>query len=376
MQANKQMVVILSLAMTLGVQSAVRAKDVKSIEMPVFYVTDRQRDGGNSDPQYNCKRRYAEGVELGQCQVAVPSTSDAREHYNLGWRNKTQRQNKIIVDNVKSQYREPAGFYEDVLAKLRNADRVILFVHGYNNGMDVALQRAADFGLSFGAPVIAYCWPSNEKTLHYIKDECNAEWSLLHFRRFLADLENAVGDQTKIMIVGHSMGNRLLMWALNARAELNQAKNVSTPKFCDLVLTSPDIDSGTFNNYAANVCSSATESWILISAKDKALGLSRRVHGRARLGTSTVDNVDVDWRRPPEIPGLKTVEFTAMDKGFIGHSIQTDLIKKLALKGVENKEADPIKLKLETDGHYQWYRVLSGKEKRKLETAAAGGSKP
>lgn len=348
---------------------SVVSKEIKAIEMPVFYVTDRQREGGNLDPAYNCKRRYAEGVEYGQCQVTVPSRNDASGHYNLGWRNKTLKTDKSVTSEIKSEYREPMMFFEEMLAKLRNADRVVLFVHGYNNGIDIAMQRAADLGLAFEAPVITYCWPSNEKTLSYIMDECNAEWSLLHFRKFLSELEGAVGDQKKIMIVGHSMGNRLVMWALNMRAELNQAKNQSTAKFCDLVLTSPDIDSGTFKNYASNVCSNASESWILISAKDKALGLSKRIHGRDRLGSSaTSDNVDVDWRKPPEISGLKTVEFTAIDEGFIGHSIQTDLIKRLAISGVENKPEDSLFLKEESSGGYKWYRVLSEKEKRKMRT--------
>lgn len=348
----------------LLIQAPANSKTVESVSMPVFYVTDRQRDGGNLNPTYNCKRRYAEGVEYGQCQVITPTKVNPKDYFKLGWRGQSLKRNKANVSSTKSEYRQPKEFFEDLSSRLNASDKVILFVHGYNNSMDVAMQRAAELGLSCRAPVIAYCWPSNEKTLSYIKDECNAEWSLMHFRNFLTSLEGAVGGASKVMIVSHSMGNRLVMWALNARAELNQAKGTSASKFCDLVMTSPDIDSGTFRNYANNVCSNADETWVLISRRDKALFASKRVHGRDRLGSSTEDNVDIDWRQPPKIVGLKTIEFTSIDKGFIGHSVRPELISRVAQSGVQKRENDPIEFIEETDGDYTWYRVLSEREKR------------
>lgn len=350
-------VAILAVAASLIAPLDAQCKTVHAISMPVFYVTDRQRDGGNADPKYNCKRRYADGVEYGECQSVTPDPTSAKDFYKLGWRDQDLAGKRAVISKIKSVYMQPSEFFNALEPKVKAADGVLLFVHGYNNSMDVAIERAAELGIQFKSPVIAYCWPSNEKLLSYMKDECNAEWSLMHFRSLLKDLEARFGTD-KITIVSHSMGNRLVMWALNSRAEIKKANNESAEKrFADLVLTSPDIDSGTFRNYAENVCGSATESWILISKKDRALGASKRVHGRDRLGSSTEDNIDVDWRQPPSIDSLKTVEFTAIDKGFIGHTVQSKLISRLAKNGVADQPGNPLKLKLETAGKYSWYRV-------------------
>lgn len=356
------MSVILSFVIN-SAQEAV-AKEVAAISMPVFYATDRQRDGGNLEPVYNQKRRYAGGIEYGECQVTLPSDIDPKPFFSLGWMKKSLRKDKPIVSEVKSEARDEKTFWEDVNKRLNGAKRLIVFTHGYNNGLDVALTRSADLALVFKSPVITYSWPSNGKTLDYMKDECNIEWSLMHFRKFLDALDEHI-DPARITFVAHSMGNRLLMWGLEYRAELKKAKNETTTKYPDIVLTSPDVDSGTFKNYAENVCSSADESWVLMSTKDRALKASRVVHGRNRLGSSTTDNVDVDWRQPPTIPGLTTIEFTAVDKGWIGHSIHPPLIERLADRGIGNADDDPIKLQKETDGKYTWYRVLTEKEKRR-----------
>lgn len=344
-------------------QASVQAKSVDAVRMPVFYVTDRQREGGNSNPTYNSKRRYADGVEYGQCEITTPSSAVAKDCFKLGWRAQKLNNDKATADPVKSECREPSVFFEDVSSRLKNSDRVIVFVHGYNNSMDVAMERAAELGLKFKAPVISYCWPSNEKLKAYIKDECNAEWSLVHFRKFLSELEKAVGAE-RIIIVSHSMGNRLVMWALNARAELSDARQVAVPKYADIVMTSPDIDSGTFKNYSENVCRNANRSWVLLSRRDKALMASKFVHGRNRLGAATEDNVDVDWRQPPVVNGLKTIEFTSLDKGFVGHSVRADLIFRLVKSGVTDVDGEPIKLVEEKADNYSWYRVLSDKEKK------------
>jgi esterase/lipase superfamily enzyme len=332
------------------------------VSIPVFYATDRQREGGNAAPVYTRKRRYASGIEYGQCSVTLPSKTDAKPYYKLGWRAKDVTKPKARVDQVKSEFRTPDDFFEQIQGRLGASDRLILFVHGYNNSMDVALQRAAELALAFHSPAIAYSWPSNERLLDYTKDECNAEWSLPHFRKLLADLENRFGAD-HITIVAHSMGNRLLMWSLNARAEANEIAHRSDRiiKFPDIVLTSPDIDSGTFKNYAEHIASNADQTWVLISTRDKALKASKAVHGRNRLGASSDDGVDTDWRQPPIIRNLKTINFTALDTGYIGHSVQPQLIGNLART---DSPGGGLELHQETAGQYEWWRVIKVPNKK------------
>ncbi|MGL1418974.1 hypothetical protein ACSTI2_00165, partial [Vibrio parahaemolyticus] len=62
--------------------------------------------------------------------------------------------------------------------------------------------------------------------------------------------------------------------------------------------------------------------------KDLPLRLSGFVHGSAREGAlASVD--DPKWDKPGDVPNTETLNFTAADKGFIGHSIQFDIIANM-----------------------------------------------
>ncbi|MFX8708268.1 alpha/beta hydrolase, partial [Acinetobacter baumannii] len=63
-------------------------------------------------------------------------------------------------------------------------------------------------------PVVFYSWPSVPKTLKYVVDGGNNEWSQEHFNMFLNDLLQFRNEhKIHLIIVSHSMGNRLVMRA-------------------------------------------------------------------------------------------------------------------------------------------------------------------
>lgn len=66
------------------------------------------------------------------------------------------------------------------------------------------------------------------------------------------------------------------------------------------------------------------------------------------------DGVDADWRQPPIIDGLHTFEFTVLDSGLVGHTIQHRLIADLAKY---DKPGPGLQLIEKTDGDYRWLEL-------------------
>lgn len=342
------------------VHCADAAKTVKSVSVPVFYATNRQRITDRVNPLYSKKRRYLPGLEYGECIVTLPSENldfDAKRDFSLGWKGRTEALKIAKVSVTKSQSPNQVEFFDALRTRAKDAKRVVLFVHGYNSSFDGALGIGGELEKVFHSPVVIFSWPSSEELLGYSKDECNIEWSLPHFKKLLEQLEYEFGAE-KVTIVAHSMGNRLVMWSLRDRAELAKCQKSELKKFPDVILTSPDVDTGTFKGYASDVSANAEELWVLTSDNDNALRGSKVVHERRRLGMPGPDGVDADWRQPPVVPNMKTIEFTILDHGLIGHTIQYKLIGDLAQTGEVGAE---FKLVPEAKDGYGWLRLERNK---------------
>lgn len=342
---------------SLEVAAQERSTANRSISVPVYYATNRQRFTASHAPVYSKKRRYLAGLEYGQCMVDSPAAGidfNPTRDYGIGWRGHNEKLKEPVVNRTKSQFATERDFFDEVRSRTDKSDRLVLFVHGYKSTFEGALSIGAQLGTAFHAPVVVFSWPSSEQLSGYTKDECNIEWSLPHFKKLLQQTEDEVGA-SKLTLVAHSMGNRLLMWSLRDRCENARCHGLALTKMPDVVLTSPDVDTGTFKHYANDVCENAEETWILTSGKDNALRASKVVHERRRLGMPGSDGVDIDWRQPPVVPGLKTVEFTALDHGIVGHTIQHRLISDLARSGEPGSGLELVPE--EIDG-YRWSKVV------------------
>ena len=191
----------------------------RSIAMPVYYATNRQRFTARHAPVYSKKRRNLAGLEYGECMVTIPSAGvnfDPTRDYGMGWRGKADKTKKPAVSSTKSQSASEREFFDQLRGRAKQSDRVILFVHGYKSTFDGALAIGAQLEAEFHAPVVIFSWPSSEQLRGYTKDECNIEWSLPHFKKLLQQVETEIGVE-KLTLVAHSMGNRLVMWSLRDR---------------------------------------------------------------------------------------------------------------------------------------------------------------
>lgn len=341
-----------------------------SAELPIFYVTDRKPEFVEGKKKFGKMRRDHNACHYGISNVLVSWSNDSPPIegalWNMGWRGSNQKLGKSKagappIARMKSieSITDKRLFFKKVkgLVELSDSKQLVVFVHGYNNSFESVTESAARLEYYFKCPVLVFSWPSQNELLKYTYDECNAEWSSPDFRLLLRDLEDSEIGPQNISLIGHSMGNRLLMWNLVSRADLyrNEPKH-----FKAIVLSSPDLDSGTFKMWSAFMRTNSDSNWVFISHKDVPLRLSRGVHGNQRAGhidkLPKVPGVDLEWKYPDVAYGFAAIDFSKIDKGPIGHSIpysniQSIVDRKMPADGYQWKE-------LQADNR-RWYELVN-----------------
>lgn len=207
---------------------------------------------------------------------------------------------------------------------------ILLFVHGFNVKFDDALVRAAQLshdlsseeGFSVGAPVL-YSWPSaGALSLEdYQGDRTRSLDAAPHLEAFLDILTEDL-DVSRINIIAHSMGNRVLTQALQDYASdyLEEHDRGDELEF-RILLVAADVEreifdaaNGVFDNLEANVT-------IYTSDTDRALHLSNLISQKKRLG-------DTDTNRPyiRAAQNYQTIDATAVTTQLfgVGHNYYSD----------------------------------------------------
>jgi esterase/lipase superfamily enzyme len=150
-----------------------------------------------------------------------------------------------------------------------------------------------------GSPIL-FSWPSQGGIGRYSDDQKMADAShpkLAEALKSLIEQRRQPADGTnigKIHLIAHSMGNRVLLRAIN------KLIRETTPKdrpFGQIILAAPDIDSNEFNNIIPSAFLHADAVTLYFCEKDKALIASRAVHFDTRVGQvgfcrSEIINVD------------------------------------------------------------------------------------
>lgn len=351
---------VLSLTIPTTIQPGLTAsKDQVWMSVPVFYATSRQYDkdlgmySGRRSPEHT-----DHGLEYGIVTSVIPVPSSTTPNdiaiANLPLKSASRKDAK---GHSKLEKLSREEFYKRLSGSTKSTkfNEACLFVHGYNNGFEAAAKSAARLETALCEPVVLFSWPSAAKTRDYTVDECNAEWSARPFQVFAQGLEKQIGPEN-LMSVSHSMGNRLVNWYLQSRYD---ASNREPKHLKEIVLTSPDIDRGTFKNYFYKIANNGDRVRLYISEKDLPLRLSQFVHGAPRTGAGLTKEEN-KWDMPGNITPTQTVNFTEVDDSKIGHSIQYKLI------GSMHRTDNPGDgLKLEQDKEYkgEYLRVLRTRNK-------------
>ena len=135
---------------------------------------------------------------------------------------------------------------------------------------------------------IAFAWPSTPSLWAYASDLETAAVSARNLRLLLQFLaEETVANE--IHLVGYSAGTRLVADALNELALIHSGKDQQAIqeqlRIGHVILVGSDLDIGLFGNMFLNGILNVSRSMsIYVSTGDQALGFSRWLFARSRLG--------------------------------------------------------------------------------------------
>jgi esterase/lipase superfamily enzyme len=275
----------------------------------VYFATTRQFSATrNPDSAFLNRATPSERFRLGMAVVDIPLP-----HYEG-----SPRGVKISAfkPGLEQAGLTPGEFRRLVKAEAQNQRPVIVFVHGFNNGFESAADRAAVFAHDLqpdvAAKPIIFSWPSKGKLLGYSSDEDSALLNQDRAREFL-DLIRDRGAVSPIVLIGHSMGGRVLTYALRDLALIRNGHwpPVRQPMFAHLILLEPDVNTDYFNENLVRMRALCVHVTVYASSHDRALRLSQLLHGFQREGEFSTASL---------AKGIDVIDSSAAKRDFIGHA--------------------------------------------------------
>lgn len=209
------------------------------------------------------------------------------------------------------------------------SDALLLFIHGFNVTFDEALVRTAQLSTDLssnsaydvGIPVL-YSWPSaGRMSLDYYQGDRDRSWNAAEHLETFLDLLTEDIDVTRINIIAHSMGNRVLTRALEEYARDYLIEHDRDDLEFRILLVAADVErdifdeaNGVFDNLDANVT-------IYTSDTDRALHVSEIVNKKLRLGDTDRDKPYIRIAQ-----NYQTIDATSVTTELfgIGHNYYSD----------------------------------------------------
>ncbi|MGI9360306.1 MAG: alpha/beta hydrolase [Parasphingorhabdus sp.] len=349
---------------------------IEVADKPHFFVTSRLPDCRNSDVKMLNYR--SDKMRFGRFAAPEPELDEKGKENGRTIPFTLAHENRWWADLAKSMDKGPGD---------KESGRVLLYVHGFRETFFTSSRDAAQIArlTGFSGPVIHYSWPSHGDFLKYAADETNMYWDDRNFRQFLTRLAQQPWTK-EIVLVSHSLGARLVLPAVEFvdRTTPNGDSSVVS----NIILASPDIDRQHFERgiteevLSARRVNNDRRITVYVSAKDKALSLSDRLHGYPRLGRpecfDPFEAADLKARGlpercyaakseydvPPEKSGLTIVDTTPVSRGNTGHS---DYLRSAVacadFAAVVNGEREGVKDRVPTHLSYVYTFAPYGDEK-------------
>ena len=273
---------------------------------PIFLATSRKKTGVESSP-FSTERSLT--LNFARFDVTAPANrqlgkvptggNNPQRHFTATYQSIDERTALISWINAELERRPP------------QSREIFIFVHGYNNNLTESLFRTAQIVSDFGIKSVPlhYAWPSAASLPLYVFDRDSAIFA----RDGLAEtIELAAETNARdIVLVAHSMGAFVAMEALRTLALRD--KGATFKRFGGVVLAAPDIDVDVFESQVHDIADLPLPFTILVSQRDRAIGLSRFLAGgHPRVGNAR----DI---APLQRSGITVIDVSQVDGG--GHTV-------------------------------------------------------
>lgn len=281
-------------------------KKVGWVSVPVFFVTDRTYKCScykDKQIEINSKKQ----LEFGIVNTCAPKTQYLKKKslqtklLQLGWKSfdSKRRPSKRELEKTtfpipNKRFQSELEFWKDLrryqnrcIRGDKSKEAIVLFVHGCCQPFGYHNEHAAFLGTWMRKPIVSYDWTSpsvkffGKKIATYRKNEVLVQRNQDRFNRFLDHLEEEF-PASKITVIAHSMGNRLVENAMLRRSYKQKAG-----KFNEVAFACADTDGFAFIGHLDKIVNQAKVIRLYMSKKDKLLRISQHLHGREpRLGSA------------------------------------------------------------------------------------------
>lgn len=219
------------------------------------------------------------------------STTDDTKHFSI------KRLAATSYDDWKDLIKRQAD---------QSDNRALIFVHGFNTGFEDALYRNAQivWDLQYQGVSVLFSWSSKGKVRDYNYDQDSADIAQAEFAELLTKLRDS--GIAHIDVIVHSMGNRVVLPALDRLAERSNPVRVR-----QLVMAAPDVARDKFMIQFPQAKKIVDGATLYASSADKALIASAELNDFPRAGMVFANG-------PVLLPNLDTIDVTAIGDEIFG----------------------------------------------------------
>lgn len=265
---------------------ATRAADVPGASTVELYVaTTRTSD---EDPRILFSGTRADDLSFFRVTVSIPPDRRVGEINRPQTLPPDPRRHFVVLD--PTAFADGPAFVRELDGAVRSraagSRSVLLFVHGFNTDLPSAILLTAQFihDSGFRGVPVLFSWASRGRVFDYVYDVNSA----LHARDGLVETARLLGRTRgeSFDVLAHSMGNLLVVEAMRQMAITGEFAGLR--RMGSVMLASPDIDLDLFREQIGPIPLERTRVYVMVSERDRALGLSRRIAG----GVPRVGNAD------------------------------------------------------------------------------------
>jgi esterase/lipase superfamily enzyme len=322
-----------------GVLVPVTATAEGTSRVAVLAATTRERSTTDPGAMFNGER--AASVSYASIVVSIPPDS-ARKIGEVQWPAALPGDPSRDFVTVSANYLDNKQAFSAAVATLARQtgrNKVLVFVHGFNNRFDDAVYRFAQIvndSKAEGIPVL-FTWPSRGELRlgAYGYDRESANYSRDALEQLLDTLA-ANPNVKEVNILAHSMGNWVTLEALRGMA-IRGGKIGN--KIRNVFLVAPDVDFDVFRAQIATMGVPRPRFALFVSQDDKVLSLSQIIAGgMPRLGD--IDPDQEPYRNILEQEQVTVFDLTKLDGN--AHSRAFDDVTSVMVMVRERLNEEPL----------------------------------
>ncbi|MEM6896252.1 MAG: alpha/beta hydrolase [Pseudomonadota bacterium] len=273
------------LGLWIGVTSATSEAQEVRYEVPFLTV----RDAGSSEGPSAYFGGGRGALRAGWCVLRDVDTGSLGNLLNAG--PSFLREQLLQIESV--QVFQPDAFLDGM--QRRWTSPPALYVHGYFIDFEKGCRRASllQDNATLGGRLMWFTWPSDGDIANYATDEADLFWSVPDIADAIIDLNRRSGRAAGIDVIGHSLGARGVVFALQ-----DVVRREPDIRLGEIVLLAGDMDFDAFARVLPQIAEVAEGITIYVADDDRPLALSALVNGYPRLGQSgnavgALEGVDV-----------------------------------------------------------------------------------